>query len=439
VGAAAKEAVERYDVLQGERRLLNHRLLELKGAIRVFLRIRPPSDRERTAGVALQARSQLDATLEVPAPEAKSQKGGKPGAPSVRSYEFDHVAAPRVTQAELYEEVEPLVRSALDGYNVCIFAYGQTGSGKTHTMEGSEGDRGVAPRALSGMFRLAEESWAGVAFEFSVSVLEVYNDRIRDLLDQDPKNPKGHEVRKGVDGRWYVSELEHAPVAGAMDVMRLLRRAAGNRKTGRTDMNAHSSRSHLVLTVTVRATAAATGAVTVSRLNLVDLAGSERLSRTGAEGDRLKEAQHINKSLSCLGNCMSALARRSKGKDGKAAHVPYRDCKLTHLLADSLGGDSKTLMFVCCSPAASEASETQCSLDFASRVRSVELGHAVARQQAAAAPASSDEALREANDKVRALQADVKELTDKLARAEAAGRAPSPFKPGALPAARLVR
>jgi kinesin family protein C2/C3 len=356
LGRSARLAVDRFAVVQKERRALSNKLLELKGNIRVFLRIRPLSGGERSNGdfAALTAVSSLEAQIAAAAPGA----GPGPGPGAGRRFEMDHVIGPDIAQSEVFEEVEPLIKSVLDGYNVCIFAYGQTGSGKTHTMEGTEADRGITFRALAALFREAASEWAGYSYEFEVTMLEVYNDKVRDLLELDPSKPRQHDVRQGPQGA-FVTDLEHVRVSTSMDVMRVMRQGGAARKTGKTNMNEHSSRSHLVFAIIVKGVNKARGETVESRLNLVDLAGSERLSKTGATGERLAEAQHINKSLSALGNCMAALATRQqksqKGVGGKAGggagHVPFRDCKLTHILSPCLGGDSKTLMFVHAGPA----------------------------------------------------------------------------------------
>ena len=407
LGSSARQAVDKFATVQRERRQLSNRLLELKGNIRVFLRIRPLSSNEISKGdfAALSAVSALEAQLGAP---GGSVPGAGPG--GGRKFEMDHVIGPETSQSEVFEEVEPLIRSVLDGYNVCIFAYGQTGSGKTHTMEGTETDRGITFRALSALFREASSEWAGYAYEFEVTMLEVYNDKVRDLLEPNPANPRPHDVRQGPNGA-FVTDLEHVRVASSMDVMRVMRRGGAVRKTGRTNMNEHSSRSHLVFTIVVKGVNKARGETIQSRLNLVDLAGSERLSKTGATGERLAEAQHINKSLSALGNCMAALANRQQNKaSGKSGggHVPFRDCKLTHILSPCLGGDSKTLMFVHAGPAASNVAESACTLEFASRVRNIEMGPA--RKNVTGGDAASEkllararEELSEKNDRIAAL------------------------------------
>jgi len=410
LGAAAAAAAERFDAERRERRRLANALLELKGNVRAFVRVRPLSAAERDRG-------ECAALVPSSSSEVRLNTGGglRPSA-DARRFEMDAVFGPEASQSTVFEEVAPLVRSALDGYHACIFAYGQTGSGKTHTMEGSEEDRGITFRALSALFREAERERATTRYEFAVEMLEVYNDKVRDLLELDPAKPKPHDVRQGPDGA-FVTDLERVPVSSSMDVMRVMRRGTAARKTGRTDMNERSSRSHLVFTVHVVGVNATRGETTRSRLNLVDLAGSERLSKTNATGERLAEAQHINKSLSALGNCMSALATRQRHRKkhgaGAAGHVPFRDCKLTHILSPCLGGDSKTLMFVHAGPAASEAGESACTLEFASRVRAVELGPA--RRNVVANDADGDgDALARAREEIAAKNRRIEHLKREL-------------------------
>ncbi|KAJ9531363.1 hypothetical protein QJQ45_006812 [Haematococcus lacustris] len=218
--------------------------------------------------------------------------------------------------------------------------------------------------------RLAEERAEDLKYKFSASVLEIYNEQIYDLLaggrDQDGDKL---DVKQAPDGSMYVPGCKVEDVASLTDVAAVMRRGKQNRSTFATNMNEHSSRSHLVLSVQVTATAVAGGSTMRGKLHLIDLAGSERIGRTGAQGDRLKEAQNINKSLSALGDVIQALQQRH-------SHIPYRNSKLTRLLEDSLGSSSKCLMVVNVSPALENVAETKCSLEFASRARKVELGKA---------------------------------------------------------------
>lgn len=283
--------------------------------------------------------------------------------------------------------------------SVCIFAYGQTGSGKTHTMEGPPHDRGVNFRALRELFAIRDERMESGSFECSMklSILEVYNETIVDLLDSGsgssstapPNTPsaKGLDVRAGKSGV-YVDNLIEVEVNNENDVLDLMKLGHSHRSVGAHDFNEHSSRSHLVLSISIEAGTSKTDSQQrrrASKLHLIDLAGSERVSKTAASGQRLKEAQFINRSLSALGDVIAALGGNSK-------HVPYRNSKLTFLLQDSLSGNSKVLMFVNVSPVLWNAAETLCSLNFAARCRSVALGQAkpnASTPSAASSPASS--------------------------------------------------
>lgn len=265
--------------------------------------------------------------------------------------------------------------------SVCIFAYGQTGSGKTHTMEGSESDRGVNFRALQELFAIRDDRIAAENFEctMKLSILEVYNETIVDLLDNSNGSSSGSSqqagvVAKGLDVRMgktgvYVDNLIEVEVFNENDVIDLMKLGHSHRSVGSHDFNEHSSRSHLVLSIHIETVQRKENRRRVSKLHLIDLAGSERVSKTAASGQRLKEAQNINRSLSALGDVIAALGASSK-------HVPYRNSKLTFLLQDSLSGNSKVLMFVNVSPVQWNAWETLCSLNFASRCRNVALGQA---------------------------------------------------------------
>ncbi|RLN59803.1 hypothetical protein BBJ29_003928 [Phytophthora kernoviae] len=362
------------------RRKLHNRLMELQGNIRVFCRVRPSQPVELKSEQSALAvffrdndRESLDLFVGSEAGDKANQIGQK------HAFEFDHVFQPDSTQEQVFEQTRALVVSALDGFNVCIFAYGQTGSGKTHTMEGPENDRGVNFRALRELFSIRDDRMAGGNFACSMklSILEVYNETIMDLLEgggrgtgQAASPAKGLDVRVGKTGV-YVDNLIEVEVFNEGDVLDLMRLGHSHRSVGSHDFNEHSSRSHLVLSILIETGLKAEGRRRVSKLHLIDLAGSERVSKTAASGQRLKEAQNINRSLSALGDVIAALGASSK-------HVPYRNSKLTFLLQDSLSGNSKVLMFVNVSPVQWNAWETLCSLNFASRCRSVALGQAKA-------------------------------------------------------------
>ncbi|KAK8935831.1 Kinesin-4 [Platanthera zijinensis] len=340
-----------------KRKNLFNLLQEIKGNIRVFCRCRPLNRREISSGYATVV-------------DFEAAKDGElglfTGGPTKKIFKFDRVYTMNDDQSDVYADASPLVISVLDGYNVCIFAYGQTGTGKTFTMEGTEQERGVNYRTLEELFKIAGGRKEMCDYNISVSVLEVYNEQIRDLLAISPSSKK-LEIKQALEGFHHVPGIVEAKVENIEEVWNVLKVGRNARAVGSTSLNEFSSRSHCMLCIMVRAMNLVTGESTQSKLWLVDLAGSERLTKTDAQGDRLKEAQNINRSLSALGDVISALA-------SKSSHVPYRNSKLTHLLQDSLGGDAKALMFVQISASENDLSETLSSLNFASRVRGINLG-----------------------------------------------------------------
>ncbi|KAG8383643.1 hypothetical protein BUALT_Bualt04G0035300 [Buddleja alternifolia] len=348
----------KYNEEQMKRRKLYNQVQEAKGNIRVFCRCRPLSKTELVAGCA----SVVD---------FDTAKDGELGilsnGPTKKSFKFDRVYTPKDDQVDVFADAAPVVISVLDGYNVCIFAYGQTGTGKTFTMEGTEVNRGVNYRTLEELFKISNERKETCTYNISVSVLEVYNEQIRDLLAVETS--KKLEIKQASEGSHHIPGIVEAKVENIREVWNVLQAGSRARAVGSNNVNEHSSRSHCMLCIMVKAKNLISGECTKSKLWLVDLAGSERLAKTDVQGERLKEAQNINRSLSALGDVISALANKS-------SHVPYRNSKLTHLLQDSLGGDSKTLMFVQISPSDQDVSETLSSLNFATRVRGVELGPA---------------------------------------------------------------
>ncbi|XP_057783910.1 kinesin-like protein KIN-14R [Salvia miltiorrhiza] len=348
----------KYNDEQMKRRKLHNQLQETKGNIRVFCRCRPLSKSEVIAGCA--SVMDFDAAKD-------GDLGIVVNGSTKKIFKFDRVYTPKDDQVDVFADAAPMVVSVLDGYNVCIFAYGQTGTGKTFTMEGTEANRGVNYRTLEELFKTANERTETNTYSISVSVLEVYNEQIRDLLAIETS--KKLEIKQASEGSHHIPGIVEAKVENIQQVWNVLQAGSSARAVGSNNVNEHSSRSHCMLCITVRSKNLITGECMKSKLWLVDLAGSERLAKTDVQGDRLKEAQNINRSLSALGDVIFALANKS-------GHVPYRNSKLTHLLQDSLGGDSKTLMFVQISPSDQDSSETLSSLNFATRVRGVELGPA---------------------------------------------------------------
>jgi kinesin family protein C2/C3 len=251
-------------------------------------------------------------------------------------------------------------------------------------MEGPDNDRGINFRSLKQLFELKKEREDEFEYTIEVSLLEIYNEEIIDLLKRSPEKKSGTKSKRTViqskleikrdsnkkNGKGnYVPGLTMVSCNSHEDVLALMSHGYSNRSVHGTDMNAHSSRSHCALSVYVQAQSIIDGSITKSKLHLIDLAGSERLSKSGAEGDRKKEAQAINKSLSSLGDVINA-------RMNKLNHVPYRNSTLTYLLQDSLSGNSKTLMIVQASPVDYNLSETQATLNWGQRARSVELGQA---------------------------------------------------------------
>ncbi|KAD4584676.1 hypothetical protein R6Q59_036491 [Mikania micrantha] len=357
--AQFEDLKQKYNEELLKRRKLYNQVQEAKGNIRVFCRCRPLDKHEASAGHAMVVDFSTSKDGDI---------GIVTGSSTKKLYRFDRVYTPNDGQVDVVADALPMVISVLDGYNVCIFAYGQTGTGKTFTMEGTEQNRGVNYRTLEALFDTVDERKDIFSCMISISVLEVYNEQIRDLLATSRASKK-LEVRQASEGSHHVPGIVEAKVENISEVWNALQAGNNARAVGSNNVNDHSSRSHCMICITVRAKNLINDECTKSKLWLVDLAGSERLAKTDVQGDRLKEAQNINRSLSALGDVISALA-------SKTTHVPYRNSKLTHLLQDSLGGDSKTLMYVQISPSEKDMNETLCSLNFATRVRGVELGPA---------------------------------------------------------------
>ncbi|KAL5556600.1 hypothetical protein UlMin_038836 [Ulmus minor] len=399
-----EELKVKYSEEQAKRKKLFNEVQEAKGNIRVFCRCRPLHKEELAAGCSTVV-------------DFDTAKDGCLGilttGSTKKSFKFDRVYTPNDDQVDVFADASPMVISVLDGFNVCIFAYGQTGTGKTFTMEGIKQNRGVNYRTLEQLFEIAKERSETFTYDISVSVLEVYNEQIRDLLATSPASKK-LEVKQASEGSHHVPGIVEAKVNNISEVWTVLQAGSNARSIGSNNVNEHSSRSHCLLCIMVRAKNLINGECTKSKLWLVDLAGSERLAKTDAQGERLKEAQNINRSLSALGDVISALANKS-------SHIPYRNSKLTHLLQDSLGGDAKTLMFVQISPSDQDLGETLSSLNFATRVRGIELGPAKKQvdtselqkmklmlEKAKQEARSKDESIRKLEDNLQNLESKAK-------------------------------
>ncbi|XP_076976983.1 kinesin-like protein KIF25 isoform X2 [Tamandua tetradactyla] len=435
-----QEIKEQYQIEKEKRRLLHNRLVELKGNIRVHCRIRPvlPFD-SGFDDPALQSSSLCEKVIHAVDDETVLVKCKRPGHPLTdKTYNFERVYGPAESQRTVFEEIRPLLISLLDGYSVCVMAAGPSGSGKSYTMLGRpaspapaarrdpHGDVGVVPRVAEELFRLISEN-PSRSPKVEVSIVEVYNNEIFDLLAKDistlvPRVKRG--MRTSTEGQKEVPLLAHEQVGSAAELTALVATGLQLRAWQPTRVHGDSSRSHLLVTVTL--SPAGTPGCTApqpdpapvqelicpsvpptvrgqgpkaahstsssgpaplepaepqrpapARLQLVDLAGSECAGVSGVTGPALRETAFINRSLAALAGVLDALAEHR-------AHVPYRDSKLTHLLQDSIGGDAKLLLIVCVSPCRKHLAESLQSLAFGARARQVPRGPVRRRRSAGA-------------------------------------------------------
>uniref|UniRef100_A0A8C1U776 Kinesin-like protein n=1 Tax=Cyprinus carpio TaxID=7962 RepID=A0A8C1U776_CYPCA len=317
--------------------------------VKVMCRFRPLNESEITRGDKYIPKFKEDTVV----------ISGKP-------YIFDRVFPPNTTQEQVYDTcAKQIVKDVLDGYNGTIFAYGQTSSGKTHTMEGQLHNsqlKGIIPRIAQDIFDHIYSMDENLEFHIKVSYFEIYMDKIRDLLDVSKTNLAVHEDKNRVP---FVKGCTERFVSSPEDVMDVIDEGKSNRHVAVTNMNEHSSRSHSIFLINIKQENVETEKKLSGKLYLVDLAGSEKVSKTGAEGSVLDEAKNINKSLSALGNVISALA------EGTKTHVPYRDSKMTRILQDSLGGNCRTTIVICCSPSVYNEAETKSTLMFGQRAKTI--------------------------------------------------------------------
>nr|XP_048310548.1 kinesin-like protein KIFC2 isoform X1 [Myodes glareolus] len=340
------------------------RLLELKGNIRVLCRLRPA---EGIPSSLVSVEPGQGGTI------TTCYRGRQ------HRFRLDWVFPPDASQEEVFRQLEPAVLSCLQGYSVCIFTYGQTGTGKTYSMEGPPEDPGIAPRALQLLFR---EMGTGGHHHVTLSMVEIYNEAVRDLLATGP--PERLVVRQGPAGQGgiQVAGLTHWDVPNLETLHQMLSLGRSNRATAATVMNQHSSRSHALVTLTLRSASPPRAQGSTGTLHLVDLAGSERVWKAGVASPlprdpngarRLREAQAINRSLLALGGVMAALRARRP-------HIPFRDSQLTRLLQPALGAGTTAVLLLQISTRTEDLGETICSLKFAERVGQVELGPARRRR-----------------------------------------------------------
>ncbi|XP_043798278.1 kinesin-like protein unc-104 isoform X13 [Apis laboriosa] len=348
-------------------------------SVKVAVRVRPFNNREisREAQCIIEMSGSTTSILNPKAPPGSKD--------SIKSFNYDYSYfsmdpndANYSSQLMVYKDIgEEMLEHAFEGYNVCIFAYGQTGAGKSYTMMGKqeEGQEGIIPQICKDLFRkISRNSNECLKYSVEVSYMEIYCERVRDLLN--PKNKGNLRVREHPLLGPYVEDLSKLAVMSYQDIHDLIDEGNKARTVAATNMNETSSRSHAVFTIffTQQKQDSATGLVTekVSKISLVDLAGSERADSTGAKGTRLKEGANINKSLTTLGKVISALAEiAATKKKKKADFIPYRDSVLTWLLRENLGGNSKTAMIAAVSPADINYDETLSTLRYADRAKQI--------------------------------------------------------------------
>ena len=323
--------------------------------VNVICRFRPMNELEKTTGNEQVCMFTSPTSLQFNSTREKNRY----------RFNFDRIFPPSSTQQDIYSfGVKGIIDSVLDGYNGTVLAYGQTGSGKTYTMQGeigSESSMGLIPRMISHVFNFIHEQ-DSTEFMIKVSMIEIYQEKIRDLLDISRVNlPIREDTIKGI----YLDGCSERYVGCPQDVLAALELGSNNRAQAATNMNEHSSRSHSIFILTINQTNKKEGFSKIGKLYLVDLAGSEKISKTGATGHTLEEAKIINKSLTTLGRVINNLT------DGKSQHIPYRESKLTRVLQESLGGNSKTCLIITCSPSIYNESETLSTLRFGERAKKI--------------------------------------------------------------------
>ncbi|KAL8229028.1 hypothetical protein R6Q57_013933 [Mikania cordata] len=343
---AALEAEAKVAPLINEKKQLYNELLTAKGNIKVFCRTRPLFEDEGTSVVEFPD----DFTIRV-------NTGDNTVSNPKKDYEFDRVYGPHIGQAEVFTDVQPFIQSALDGHNVSIFAYGQTCSGKTHTMEGSSHDRGLYARCFEELFDVSNSDTTSTSrFNFFVTIVELHNEQIHDLL---LKSENGlSKVRMGSLDSFV--DLVQEKVDNPVDFSKLIKKALLSRSGDKTKIN----NSHLIITIHIYYDNLITGENIYSKLSLVDLAGSESLGLEDNDGEQTTDMLHVMKSLSALGDVLASLTATKE-------YVPYENSMLTKVLADSLGGSSKTLLIVNICPNVSNLPETLSSLNFSARARNI--------------------------------------------------------------------
>ncbi|CAG8457193.1 6083_t:CDS:10 [Paraglomus brasilianum] len=361
--------------------------------IRVVCRFRPQNKREiAEGGVPI---IKFDDDGETCRMQGKEFQG---------NFTFDRIFSPETKQKEVFDSaIKPIVDEVYNGYNGTVFAYGQTGSGKTFTMMGADIDneelKGLIPRIVEQIFQCIIDSPPTMEYTVKVSYMEIYMERIRDLLNPQNDNLPIHEEKnRGV----YVKGLLEVYVSSVEEVYEVMKRGGQARVVAYTNMNAESSRSHSIFVITITQKNLQDGSVKSGKLSLVDLAGSEKVGKTGASGQTLEEAKKINKSLSALGMVINALT------DGKSTHIPYRDSKLTRILQESLGGNSRTTLIINSSPSSFNEAESLSTLRFAKTIKNK------ARVNAELSPAELKALLKKAKSEAVTFQQYITALEDEI-------------------------
>ncbi|XP_039735580.1 kinesin-like protein KIF19 isoform X3 [Pteropus medius] len=335
----------------------------------VALRIRPLNDTELEEGAAVIAHKVGDQMAVLMDPSEDSEDTLRTHRSREKTFIFDVVFDQHASQEDVYcATTQHLVEGVISGYNATVFAYGPSGAGKTHTMLGMDAEPGIYLRTLTDLFRAIEEARDNMDYSVSMSYLEIYNEVIRDLL-----NPSSGflDLREDSRGSIQIAGITEVSTSNAQEIMQLLTRGNRQRTQEPTATNKTSSRSHAVLQVTVRQQRRGSDLaeeVRVGRLFMVDLAGSERASQAQNRGKRMQEGAHINRSLLALGNCINALSEKG---GGRAQYVNFRDSKLTRLLKDALGGNSRTVMVAHISPASTHFEESRTTLLYAYRAKNI--------------------------------------------------------------------
>ena len=329
--------------------------MSTKGNIKVISRFRPMNELEKSNGNEEVAEFTSETSLTFNSIRENHR---------IR-FNFDRIFPPNSTQEELYNfGVKEIIDGVLDGYNGTVLAYGQTSSGKTYTMEGlidDESKMGVIPRMINHVFNFIRNN-NNIEFIMKASMVELYQEKIRDLIDTKRVNLNIRETPSRVI---YIENLSEYYVYCENDILNILKIGRENRAQASTKMNEHSSRSHSIFMITINQKNNKEGNAKTGKLYLVDLAGSEKITKTGATGTTLEEAKIINKSLTSLGIVINRLT------DGKSKHIPYRDSKLTRVLQESIGGNSKTCLIITCSPSVFNESETLSTLRFGERAKKI--------------------------------------------------------------------